>query len=53
MIARGISELIRDTRQKTGLTTTDLANQIEIDPSSLSRLEEAKANVSIEVLSRV
>jgi transcriptional regulator with XRE-family HTH domain len=53
MIAWGISELIRDTRQKTGLTTTDLANQIGIDPSSLSRLEEAKANVSIEMLSRV
>ena len=53
MIAWGISELIRDTRQKTGLTTTDLANQIGIDPSSLSRLEEAKANVSIEMLSKV
>lgn len=53
MIAWGISELIRDTRQKTGLTTTDLANQIGIDPSSLSRLEEAKANVSIEMLARV
>jgi transcriptional regulator with XRE-family HTH domain len=53
MIAWGISELIRDTRQKTGLTTTDLASQIGIDPSSLSRLEEAKANVSIEMLSRV
>ena len=46
MIAWGISELIRDSRQKTGLTTTDLVNQIGIDPSSLSRLEEAKANVS-------
>jgi transcriptional regulator with XRE-family HTH domain len=53
MSAWGISELIRDTRQKTGLTTTDLANQIGIDPSSLSRLEEAKANVSIEMLSKV
>jgi transcriptional regulator with XRE-family HTH domain len=53
LIAWGISELIRDTRQKTGLTTTDLANQIGIDPSSLSRLEEAKANVSIEMLARV
>lgn len=53
MIAWGISELIRGTRQKTGLTTTDLASQIGIDPSSLSRLEEAKANVSIEMLSRV
>jgi transcriptional regulator with XRE-family HTH domain len=53
MIAWGISELIRDSRQKTGLTTTDLANQIGIDPSSLSRLQEAKANVSIEMLSRV
>lgn len=53
MIAWGISELIRDTRQKTGLTTTDLANQIGIDPSSLSRLEEAKANVSIEMLGKV
>ena len=53
MIAWGISELIRDTRQKTGLTTTDLARQVGIDPSSLSRLEEAKANVSIEMLARV
>src|SRR5215470_8825519 len=53
MIAWGISELIRDTRQKTGLTTTDLARQVGIDPSSLSRLEEAKANVSIEMLAKV
>jgi transcriptional regulator with XRE-family HTH domain len=53
MIAWGISELIRDARQKTGLTTTDLARSIGIDPSSMSRLEEAKANVSIEMLSRV
>jgi transcriptional regulator with XRE-family HTH domain len=53
MIAWGISELIRDTRQRTGLTTTDLARQVGIDPSSLSRLEEAKANVSIEMLGRV
>ena len=53
MIAWGISELIRDARQKTGLTTTDLAHQIGIDPSSMSRLEEAKANVSIEMLGKV
>jgi len=53
MIAWGISELIRDTRQKTGLTTTDLARHVGIDPSSLSRLEEAKANVSIEMLAKV
>src|SRR5215470_16077698 len=53
MIAWGISELIRDARQKTGLTTTDLARQIGIDPSSMSRLEEAKANVSIDMLGRV
>ena len=53
MIAWGISELIRDARQKTGLTTTDLARQVGIDPSSLSRLEEAKANVSIEMLGKV
>lgn len=53
MIAWGISELIRDARQNSGLTTTDLARQVGIDPSSLSRLEEAKANVSIEMLARV
>jgi transcriptional regulator with XRE-family HTH domain len=53
MIAWGISELIRDARQKTGLTTTDLARQIGIDPSSMSRLEEAKANVSIDMLGKV
>ncbi len=53
MVAWGISELIRDARQRTGRTTTDLANQIGIDPSSLSRLEEAKANVSIEMLAKV
>jgi transcriptional regulator with XRE-family HTH domain len=53
LIAWGISDLIRDTRQKAGFTTTDLANQIGIDPSSLSRLEEAKANVSIEMLAKV
>jgi len=53
MIAWVISELIRDARQKTGLTTTDLARQIGIDPSSMSRLEEAKANVSIDMLGKV
>ncbi len=53
MIAWGISELIRDARVKAGLTPTDLARQIGIDPSSISRLEEAKANVSIEMLGRV
>jgi transcriptional regulator with XRE-family HTH domain len=53
MIAWGISELIRDARLKAGLTPTDLARQIGIDPSSISRLEEAKANVSIEMLARV
>lgn len=53
MIAWGISELIRDARPKTGLTTTDLARQIGIDPSSMSRLEEAKANVSIDMLGKV
>jgi len=53
MIAWGISELIRDARLKAGLTPTDLARQIGIDPSSISRLEEAKANVSIEMLGRV
>jgi ribosome-binding protein aMBF1 (putative translation factor) len=53
MIAWGISELIRDSRLKAGLTPTDLARQIGIDPSSISRLEEAKANVSIEMLAKV
>ena len=53
MIAWGISELIRDARQRTGLTTTDLARHVGINPSSLSRLEEAKANVSIEMLAKV
>lgn len=53
MIAWEISELIRNARQKTGLTSTDLARSIGIDPSSMSRLEEAKANISIEMVSRV
>ena len=53
MIAWGISDFIRDARQRTGRTTTDMANQIGIDPSSLSRLEEAKTNVSIEMLAKV
>jgi transcriptional regulator with XRE-family HTH domain len=53
LVAWGISEFIRDARQRTGRTTTELANQIGIDPSSLSRLEEAKANVSIDLLAKV
>ena len=53
MIAWGISESIREARQRTGRTTTDLANQIGIDPSSLWRIEEARTNVSIEMLARI
>jgi len=53
MIAWGISDFIRDARQRTGRTATDMATQIGIDPSSLSRLEEAKTNISIEMLAKV
>ena len=53
MIAWGISELIRDARLKAGLSPTDLAREVGVDPSSISRLEEAKANVSVEMLAKV
>jgi transcriptional regulator with XRE-family HTH domain len=53
LVAWGIAELIREAHQNTGRSTSDLAKQIGIDPSSLSRLEEAKTNVSIEMLAKV
>jgi transcriptional regulator with XRE-family HTH domain len=53
MIAWGISQMIREARLKAGLTPTDLARQACVDPSSISRLEEARANVSVELLSKV
>lgn len=53
LIAWGISERIRDARLKAGLTPTDLARQVGIDPSSISRLEEAKTNVSLQLLAKV
>lgn len=53
MIAWGISESIRDARLKAGINPTELARKIGVDPSSISRLEEAKANVSVEMLAKV
>jgi DNA-binding XRE family transcriptional regulator len=53
MVAWGISEMVRYARLRAGVTTTELAHHIGVDPSSLSRLEEAKANVSIEMLLKV
>lgn len=53
MIAWGISDAIRSARQKSSLTVSQLAKVIGVDASSLSRLEDAKANVSIELLSKV
>jgi transcriptional regulator with XRE-family HTH domain len=53
LVAWGISEAIRDARLRAGLTPTDLAMQAGVDPSSISRLEDAKANISLEMLHRV
>jgi transcriptional regulator with XRE-family HTH domain len=53
MVAWGISEMVRWARLRAGITTTELAHHIGVDPSSLSRLEEARANVSIEMLLKV
>jgi transcriptional regulator with XRE-family HTH domain len=53
MIAWGISEAIRSARQKSSLSVSELAHMIGVDASSLSRLEDAKANVSIELLNKV
>jgi transcriptional regulator with XRE-family HTH domain len=53
MVAWGISEMVRYARLRAGVSTTELAHHIGVDPSSLSRLEEAKANVSIEMLLKV
>jgi transcriptional regulator with XRE-family HTH domain len=53
MIVWGISGAVREARLRTGMTTTELAARMGIDPSTLSRLEEAKANVSIDMLLKV
>jgi transcriptional regulator with XRE-family HTH domain len=53
MIVWGISNAIREARQRTGMTTTELASRVGMDPSTLSRIEEAKTNVSIEMLGKV
>jgi transcriptional regulator with XRE-family HTH domain len=53
LVAWGIAESIRDARLRAGLSPTDLAQQVGIDPSSISRLEDAKANISVEMLHRV
>jgi transcriptional regulator with XRE-family HTH domain len=53
LVAWGISEQIREARLKAGLTPSDLAIQAGVDPSSISRLEDAKANISLEMLHRV
>jgi len=53
MIVWGISGAVREARLRTSMTTTELAARMGIDPSTLSRLEQAKANVSIDMLLKV
>jgi transcriptional regulator with XRE-family HTH domain len=53
MIVWGISGAVREARLRSGMTTTELAFRVGMDPSTLLRLEETKANVSIEMLLKV
>lgn len=53
MIVWGISGAVREARLRAGMTITELAIRVGMDPSTLSRMEEAKANVSIEMLLNV
>jgi len=53
LVAWGVAEKIRLYRQRASLTVAQLAAMCDVHPSYLSRVEEARTNVSLELLLRV
>jgi transcriptional regulator with XRE-family HTH domain len=53
LTAWGLSETIRAARQRSQLTVAELASHVGTSPSSLSRVEEGRANVSLELLLKI
>ncbi|MBZ5670764.1 MAG: helix-turn-helix transcriptional regulator [Acidobacteriia bacterium] len=53
LVAWGVAEKVRLYRQRANLTTAQLAAICDVHPSYLSRVEEARTNVSLELLLRV
>lgn len=53
LIAWGISEAIRTARLQSGLTVAELSQVAGTSPSSLSRIEDAKVNASIDLVLRI
>ncbi len=53
LIAWGIAERIRLHRERANLRLAQLAHACEIDPSHLSRIENADTNVSLDTLVRI
>lgn len=48
-----IGRKIRELRQKLGLTQTDLAHRINVDPTTISHYESGKRAVTIEILQKI
>jgi transcriptional regulator with XRE-family HTH domain len=53
LVAWGLAEKIRLYRQRAGLTIGQLATECGINPSYLSRIEDADTNVSLDLLARI
>jgi transcriptional regulator with XRE-family HTH domain len=53
LIAFGIAESIRHRRESLGLPLTEFARQLGVDPSHVSRIENADTNPSLVVLSAI
>ncbi len=44
---------IRDAREEAGLTQTELAARMGVAQSALSRIEAGRANITVEMLTRI
>lgn len=44
---------IRDAREQIGLTQTELAARMGVAQSALSRIEAGRANITVEMLTRI
>jgi transcriptional regulator with XRE-family HTH domain len=53
LIAWGVAERLRVERERANLRIAQLAHACEIDPSHLSRIENADTNVSLDTLVRL
>jgi DNA-binding XRE family transcriptional regulator len=53
LVSLGISERLRRTRQRSGLTINQLADEIGMNASFLGKLESGDANISIDHLNRI